>query len=109
MPDILATRRAFLAGAGAAATLVATPELSWAARALAVASGCSLAVADVEADLAPRDLRLVHGRPPADLAGSLYRSGPGKFRRPGRSAAHWFDGDGLIRRFRIADGRASLA
>ena len=109
MPDILATRRAFLAGAGAAATMVATPELSWAARALAVASGWPLAVADVEADLAPRDLRLVHGRPPAGLAGSLYRNGPAKFRRPGRSAAHWFDGDGLIRRFRIADGRASLA
>jgi carotenoid cleavage dioxygenase-like enzyme len=63
----------------------------------------------VEADVAPRSLRLVRGRAPAGLAGSLYRNGPAKFRRPGRSATHWFDGDGLIRRFRIADGQASLA
>ena len=49
------------------------------------------------------------GRAPEGLAGSLYRNGPAKFRRPGRSATHWFDGDGLIRRFRIADGQANLA
>jgi carotenoid cleavage dioxygenase-like enzyme len=54
-------------------------------------------------------MRLVRGRAPAGLSGALYRNGPAKFRRPGRSAAHWFDGDGLIRRFRIADGAASLA
>lgn len=100
------SRRGFVLGAAA---IVVTPDIGWAARALAVAADWSLATADVEADLAPRALRLASGRVPAGLAGSLYRNGPAKFRRPGRSAAHWFDGDGLIRRFRIADGRASLA
>lgn len=101
------SRRGFLLGAGAA--MVATPDLAWAARALAAASHWSLATADVEDDVAPRMLRLVHGRTPEGLAGSLYRNGPAKFRRPGGSAGHWFDGDGMVRRFRIADGRASLA
>ena len=45
---------------------------------------------------------------PAGLSGALYRNGPGKFHRPGGSVAHWFDGDGLVRAFRIADGRATL-
>lgn len=103
---MIASRRAFLLGA---ASMVAAPELSWAARALAVAADWSLATADVEGDLVPRLLRLARGRAPDGLAGSLYRNGPARFRRPGRSATHWFDGDGLIRRFRIADGCASLA
>ncbi|MFN3946360.1 MAG: carotenoid oxygenase family protein [Allosphingosinicella sp.] len=100
------SRRAFLLGAAAA---VATPDMSWAAAALARARHWSLAVADVQEDVAPRALRLIHGRPPAGLTGALYRNGPARFRRPGGSAAHWFDGDGMIRRFRIADGQASLA
>jgi carotenoid cleavage dioxygenase-like enzyme len=104
---MIASRRAFMLGA--AASMVVVPELSWASRALVAASDWSLATADVEADLAPRVLRLTRGRAPEGLAGSLYRNGPARFRRPGRSAGHWFDGDGLIRRFRIADGRASLA
>ncbi len=100
------SRRAVIFGA---ASVVATPDISWAARALTVASNWSLATADVEADLAPRALRLARGRAPEGLVGSLYRNGPAKFRRPGRSATHWFDGDGLIRRFRIEDGQATLA
>jgi carotenoid cleavage dioxygenase-like enzyme len=106
-----ASRRTFLTGALAlgSASLVATPDIAFAARALNTASGWALATADVEADVAPRALALVHGRAPQGLAGSLYRNGPAKFRRPGGSATHWFDGDGLIRRFHIEDGQASLA
>ena len=103
---MIVSRRAMILGA---TTMVATPDISWAAKALFVASDWSLATADVEADVPPRALRLVRGRAPADLAGSLYRNGPAKFRRPGRSAGHWFDGDGLIRRFHIEDGKATLA
>lgn len=103
---MLLSRRALMIGAASA---VVAPDISWAARALSVASDWSLAVRDVEDDLAPRALRLARGRAPAGLSGSLYRNGPAKFRRPGRSATHWFDGDGLIRRFRIEDGQASLA
>jgi len=43
------------------------------------------------------------------LRGSLFRNGPAKFHRPGGSVGHWFDGDGMVRRFTIQDGRASLA
>ena len=103
---MILSRRALVMGA---ASVVITPDISWAAQALTTASNWSLVTADVEADVAPRRLRLGHGRAPTGLAGSLYRNGPGKFRRPGRSATHWFDGDGLIRRFRIADGQATLA
>ena len=102
---MIVSRRALIAGASA---IVVTPDISWAASAMTAASDWSLATADVEGDLAPRALRLVRGRAPTGLAGSLYRNGPAKFRRPGRSAKHWFDGDGLIRRFHLEDGKATL-
>lgn len=69
----------------------------------------TLGFTDVEADIVPRDMTLIQGRPPTGLAGSLFRNGPARFRRPGGSASHWFDGDGLVRRFRLRNGRASLA
>ncbi len=92
--------------ATAAASAVITPD-----RALAGAAPASwtLGVADVEADIAPRALTRIAGRVPPDLAGILYRNGPAKFRRGTSSAGHWFDGDGLIRRFEIAGDRATLA
>lgn len=108
------SRRTLFMGAAAltaslAAARVLTPDIAYAAQALAVASDWSLATADVEGDVAPRALSLVHGRPPQGLSGSLYRNGPAKFRRAGGASQHWFDGDGLIRRFRIEHGQASLA
>ncbi len=112
------TRRTLCMGAAAfsaapsavlAASRVLTPDKTRAAQAMAAAADWSLATDDVEGDIAPRALRLVHGRTPEGLSGSLYRNGPAKFRRSGGSAGHWFDGDGLIRRWRIADGQASLA
>ena len=101
-----ASRRTFLT---AAAALAMTPDVAFAARAMRAASDWSLATADVEGDIAPRALTLIHGRAPEGLSGSLYRNGPAKFRRPGGASNHWFDGDGLIRRFRIQDGQATLA
>ena len=94
-------------GAASLGALALTPETLLAAQ--ANSGAWTLGVADVEADIAPQDLRLVRGRPPADLAGVLYRNGPAKFRRPGASATHWFDGDGLMRRFQIGEGKARLA
>ena len=102
------SRRAFMTGAAAVSASVLTPETLRAAAALDVAADWSLATADLEGDVAPRVLRLVHGRAPADLAGTLFRNGPGKFRRPGGSATHWFDGDGLMRAFEIEDGQCRL-
>ncbi|MBX3476983.1 MAG: carotenoid oxygenase family protein [Brevundimonas sp.] len=111
---MIPSRRAFMMGAAAVSAAVAAPETSFAASALRAledvgAPDWALATADVEADVAPRALNLVHGRAPEGLKGLLYRNGPAKFRRAGGSAAHWFDGDGLIRRFAIEDGRAVLS
>ena len=89
-----ASRRSFLMGAAALSTAVITPETVRAMTAMRTVADWGLATADIEADVAPAAMRLVHGRAPVGLEGVLYRNGPAKFRRPGRSAAHWFDGDG---------------
>ena len=101
-------RRQFIRSlaAAAAASAVITPERALAG---ALPSDWTLGVADIDGDIAPRALTPVGGRAPADFAGVLYRNGPAKFRRGASSAGHWFDGDGLIRRFEVSDGRASLA
>ncbi len=101
-------RRNFLAATTAAlAGVAANPDILHAA---AMGGGdWTLMVRDIEADIPRQTLRRLHGRAPADLSGVLYRNGPAKFRRPGGSAGHWFDGDGLVRAFRIGDGQASLA
>ncbi|MFC5344965.1 carotenoid oxygenase family protein [Brevundimonas staleyi] len=103
------SRRHFLMGAAALSAAVATPEMVRAAIAQEAAAPWALATADLEADVAPRALSLVHGRAPAGLEGTLFRNGPAKFRRQGGIATHWFDGDGLMRSFRISDGQATLA
>lgn len=99
-------RRDILRGAAllSGATLL-TPEAVWAA----AASDWTLGLADVEADLAPTAMTRLHGRAPAALNGTLFRNGPAKFRRPGGSVGHWFDGDGLVRKFQIAGGQARIA
>lgn len=47
----------------------------------------------------------VKGRLPADLRGSFYRNGPGRFELGGERYHHWFDGDGFAQRWTIADGK----
>ncbi|MCA3255397.1 MAG: carotenoid oxygenase family protein [Alphaproteobacteria bacterium] len=99
-------RRAFLSTSLAAAAGAAlTPE-----RLLAgvLPPRWAAAVADVDADIADAPMQRIHGRAPSDLAGTLFRNGPAKFRRPGGAATHWFDGDGLIRRYAIGDGGARM-
>lgn len=105
---MLASRRNFLMGAAALSAAVVTPETVRAMVAMQASADWALATADLEGDIVPRALRLVNGRAPAGLEGALFRNGPGKFRRPGGSATHWFDGDGLMRAFRIRDGQATL-
>ncbi len=103
-------RRDILRGAalmGGAALL--TPEAVWAGAANAAAGDWALGLADVESDVAPTALTRLHGRAPAELKGTLLRNGPAKFRRPGGSVGHWFDGDGMVRKFQIADGQARMA
>ena len=104
-------RRSFLAQAGlAAGTTIAASMLSpERAMAAAMPADWQLGFADVEVDLAPRSLRLVHGRAPQGLVGRLYRNGPAKFRRGDTSSGHWFDGDGFVRRFTVNDDGVQLA
>ena len=105
-------RRQLLQTFSAAACAVLTPELAQAAAQTSQGARAGLdwlvAFADLDADLPRAAMTRVQGRAPAGLAGSLYRNGPGKFRRPGGSVDHWFDGDGLMRAFRISDGEATL-
>lgn len=68
----------------------------------------TLGLTDVMGDIAPRPLTRLHGTAPT-LAGTLYRNGPARFRRGASSVSHWFDGDGLVRAWRIAGDSASLA
>jgi carotenoid cleavage dioxygenase len=44
---------------------------------------------------------------PAGLRGTLYRNGPAVHELGGRRYHHWFDGDGMVQAFRIADGKVS--
>lgn len=49
----------------------------------------------------------VEGRLPAALAGRLFRNGPGLMQRAGQRYRHWFDGDGFVQAWALADGRVS--
>ncbi len=49
-------------------------------------------------------LELIDGSLPADLAGTLYRNGNGRFQHQGVWYDHPFDGDGMIAKFRF-DGQ----
>ena len=100
-------RRSFLTAAAGLAAVAFNPDVLYAAS--AGIGDWTLGVADIEADIAPQTMRLVEGRAPAGLAGRLYRNGPAKFHRPGGSVSHWFDGDGMVRRYRIKDGEATLS
>ncbi|MEM9938405.1 MAG: carotenoid oxygenase family protein [Pseudomonadota bacterium] len=54
----------------------------------------------------PSPMQLVFGTPPKDLSGALYRNGPAQLQHGEDYASHWFDGDGLIHRIAIDEGRA---
>ena len=54
----------------------------------------------------PAPMKLVYGKVPAGLKGSLYRNGPAQFQHGEDFATHWFDGDGFVHRIAIEDGQA---
>ena len=49
----------------------------------------------------------IDGRWPRGLAGTLYRNGPAWFERGGVRYEHWFDGDGLMRAWKIGGGQVT--
>lgn len=102
---LMIDRRALLGSAMLAGLAVIAPDQALAG---AAPAGWTLGVADVEADIAATAMTRISGRVPAALAGTLYRNGPAKFRRKEGASGHWFDGDGLVRKFSIGEGRATL-
>ena len=99
-------RRQFLGTGILAGAAIITPDMALAG---ASPAGWAAAVADVDADVPEEALTLISGKVPAGLNATLYRNGPAKFRRGDSAAGHWFDGDGLVRKFRVREGKATLA
>jgi all-trans-8'-apo-beta-carotenal 15,15'-oxygenase len=48
----------------------------------------------------------IEGEIPVDLKGTFVRNGPGRQKIGGVPYGHWFDGDGMLSVFSIAEGRA---
>ncbi|MEL6285027.1 MAG: carotenoid oxygenase family protein [Pseudomonadota bacterium] len=49
----------------------------------------------------------VSGRLPEGLTGAFFRNGPAQFTYGDTVAGHWFDGDGMVQRIWLGDGKAS--
>lgn len=49
----------------------------------------------------------IEGRIPAELQGTFFRNGPGRFELGGERYRHWFDGDGFAQAWRIGGGKAT--
>ena len=99
-------RRQFLGSSLIAGAAIITPDMALAG---ATPPGWALGVKDVEGDVRQETLTLLQGKVPAGLSTILFRNGPAKFRRGNSASGHWFDGDGLVRRWQVRDGKATLA
>jgi len=89
------------------AALATTPD--WAAefRAARAAKPWLVGLAGIDGTrLETRALRL-DGRLPPGLSGDFLRNGPARHEVFGTRYHHWFDGDGMIQRFRIRDGKVA--
>lgn len=64
------------------------------------------AIAQPASEFPLTPLPVLSGNVPEDLHGSLYRNGPGRLERGGKSVGHWFDGDGAILAVHFANGSA---
>lgn len=60
--------------------------------------------ANVEQNFAPQYLS-IEGKIPNDLRGTFYRNGPGKHERGEQRYQHLFEGDGMLQRFHIDNGK----
>ena len=99
-------RRQLLGSGLFAGAAIITPDMALAG---ATPPGWALGVSDVEGDVPQETLTLIQGKLPAGLFTTLFRNGPAKFRRGNSASGHWFDGDGLVRRWQVQDGKATLA
>ncbi|MEL6543118.1 MAG: carotenoid oxygenase family protein [Myxococcota bacterium] len=110
------SRRVLIEGLAAGASLVALPRIASAKK--HIAEQCYLEFksrvkSDPELDpwrsVPAKEFSsigmTVDGALPKALRGTLYRNGPAGFERAGARYQHWFDGDGMVQAFRIADGK----
>jgi all-trans-8'-apo-beta-carotenal 15,15'-oxygenase len=108
-------RRHFLGTSLAAtgAALIGVPKL-WAASAPDAYQSAFLAalkdkpwLVGFESAVADRDFPAleIEGKIPRGFAGSFYRNGPARHDFAGQRYHHWFDGDGMIHRYHVADGK----
>lgn len=111
----LTRRRALLTGTGAAAAALIPMSAQLSTRGF-----MSSAHASTTTKAAPHWMTLlgvseqggrnyvpeIEGTLPADMSGTLYRNGPGLFERNGYRKQHLLDGDGLVQRLAIRDGKA---
>jgi beta,beta-carotene 9',10'-dioxygenase len=77
-------------------------ELSAPASTGAYVSGFTSLDTEIDVDDLP-----VHGTMPDWLRGTLTRNGPAHFEAGQKSFRHWFDGQAMLHRFTVADGRVS--
>jgi all-trans-8'-apo-beta-carotenal 15,15'-oxygenase len=107
-------RRDFLTSSLAATTLL-SPSTLWAATAAPDAYQTAFLAALKEqpwlvgfesalTDRAVPSLAL-EGKIPAAFTGSFYRNGPARHDFAGQRYHHWFDGDGMVHRYHIANGK----
>lgn len=102
-------RRQFLAGSAALMTTAvwasSVDKLLALDNAQAVArEPWAIGFSGAEGDYPPLTMQ-VSGEWPAQLSGNLYRNGPAKMSRAGKAYQHWFDGDGMVQQFRVANGQ----
>ena len=64
---------------------------------------------NVEQEFSRTPLLVSRGAIPVELAGTLYRNGPGRLERNGQWVHHPFDGDGMITALRFEAGSVSLS
>ncbi len=65
------------------------------------------AMAEPATPFSAQSLPVAEGKIPEDLAGTLYRNGPGQLGRDGVRVGHWFDGDGAVLAVRFGGGAAT--
>jgi carotenoid cleavage dioxygenase-like enzyme len=80
----------------------AMTKLSASASTGAYASGFTSLDAEIDVEDLP-----VHGTIPDWLRGTLTRNGPAHYEAGQKSFRHWFDGQAMLHRFTVADGRVS--
>ncbi len=67
----------------------------------------SQAILTPATEFALTPLPVLAGAIPSELAGSLYRNGPGRLSRGDKRVGHWFDGDGAVLGVHFAAGKAN--